>query len=70
MVIFRKNLLIIEHPLHIMDLAAEVFCTSSDDTPKGAVMLQELSLVCSILLRDGCDLMDVAGRQQQEKLSI
>ncbi|WP_260620630.1 hypothetical protein [Pseudomonas protegens] len=26
-----------------------------DDALKGAVVLQELSLVCSILLRDGCD---------------
>ncbi|MBP5100649.1 hypothetical protein HUS93_32600, partial [Pseudomonas protegens] len=41
----------------------------SDDAPKGAVVLQELSLVCSILLRDGCDLMDVAGRRMQGQLS-
>lgn len=40
-----------------------------DDAPKGAVVLQELSLVCSILLRDGCDLMDVAGRRMQGQLS-
>lgn len=41
----------------------------SDDAPKGTVVLQELSLVCSILLRDGCDLMDVAGRRMQGQLS-
>ncbi|SFQ22976.1 hypothetical protein SAMN03159489_02865 [Pseudomonas sp. NFPP07] len=34
------------------------------------VLLQELTLVCSIMLRDGCDLMDVAGRKLQERLSI
>jgi len=34
------------------------------------VLLQELTLVCSIMLRDGCDLMDVAGRQLQERLAI
>ncbi|WP_080963014.1 hypothetical protein [Pseudomonas fluorescens] len=39
-----------------------------DDAPKGAVVLQELSLVCSILLSDGCDLMDVAGRRMQGQL--
>ncbi|MGY1446340.1 hypothetical protein ACW582_03965 [Pseudomonas chlororaphis] len=33
------------------------------------VLLQELTLVCSIVLRDGCDLMDVAGRRLQEQLS-
>ncbi|MGY1446343.1 hypothetical protein ACW582_03980 [Pseudomonas chlororaphis] len=32
-------------------------------------LLQELTLVCSIMLRDGCDLMDVTGRRLQEKLS-
>lgn len=42
---------------------------ASDDAPKGVVVLQELSLVCSILLRDGCDLMDVAGRRMQGQLS-
>ncbi|WP_047284401.1 MULTISPECIES: hypothetical protein [Pseudomonas] len=41
----------------------------SEEAPKGAVVLQELSVVCSILLRDGCDLLDVAGRRLQEKLS-
>ncbi|BAQ79497.1 hypothetical protein [Pseudomonas sp. St29] len=46
----------------------ENFATS-DDAPKGAVVLQELSLVCSILLRDGCDFMDVAGRRMQGQLS-
>lgn len=46
----------------------ENFATS-DDAPKDAVVLQELSLVCSILLRDGCDLMDVAGRRMQGQLS-
>ncbi|AZD93769.1 MULTISPECIES: hypothetical protein [Pseudomonas] len=30
------------------------------------VVLQELALVCTILLRDGCDLMDVTGRRLQE----
>ncbi|AZC51880.1 MULTISPECIES: hypothetical protein [Pseudomonas] len=33
------------------------------------VVLQELTLVCTILLRDGCDLMDVAGRKLQEQLT-
>ncbi|MEY9333304.1 hypothetical protein ABH911_003615 [Pseudomonas protegens] len=42
--------------------------TVSDDTPRGAVVLQELSLVCSILLRDGCDLMDVTTRRMQEQV--
>ncbi|MCS4260708.1 MULTISPECIES: hypothetical protein [Pseudomonas] len=41
----------------------------SDDAPRGAAVLQELSLACSILLRDGCDLMDVAGRWMQDQLS-
>ncbi|MFJ3116929.1 hypothetical protein ACIPI6_10340 [Pseudomonas protegens] len=40
----------------------------SDDTPRGAVVLQELSLVCSILLRDGCDLIDVTTRRMQEQV--
>jgi len=40
--------------------------TASDDTPRDVVVLQELSLVCNILLRDGCDLMDVTTRQMQE----
>ncbi|MGZ0703630.1 hypothetical protein [Pseudomonas piscis] len=39
-----------------------------DDVPKGSVVLQELSLVCSILLRDGCDLMDVTTRRMQEQV--
>lgn len=30
------------------------------------VVLQELTLVCTILLRDGCDLLDVTGRKLQE----
>ncbi|AZD08260.1 hypothetical protein C4K26_2857 [Pseudomonas chlororaphis] len=34
------------------------------------VLLQELMLVCSVMLRDGCDLLDVAGRRLQERLSI
>ncbi|MCO7608960.1 MULTISPECIES: hypothetical protein [Pseudomonas] len=34
----------------------------SDDAPKGAVVLQELSLVCRILLRGGYDLMDFTTR--------
>ncbi|WP_053268462.1 hypothetical protein [Pseudomonas chlororaphis] len=34
------------------------------------VVLQELALVCTILLRDGCDLMDVTRRQLQERLSV
>ena len=41
----------------------------SDEAPEGAVVLQELSLVCSILLRDGCDLMDLAGRLMQDQLA-
>ncbi|MGZ0786978.1 hypothetical protein DNK59_15850 [Pseudomonas sp. TKO26] len=40
----------------------------SDEEPKGAVVLQELALVCSILLRDGCDLMDVTTRRMQEQV--
>lgn len=40
----------------------------SDDAPKGAVVLQELSLVCCILLRDGCDLIDVTTRRMQEQV--
>ncbi|QQZ42330.1 hypothetical protein IF690_01975 [Pseudomonas sp. SK3(2021)] len=32
------------------------------------VVLQELTLVCTILLRDGCDLLDVTGRKLQEQL--
>ncbi|MFJ2384866.1 hypothetical protein [Pseudomonas protegens] len=40
----------------------------SDDTPRGAVVLQELSQVCSILLRDGCDLIDVTTRRMQEQV--
>ncbi|MDC7813879.1 MULTISPECIES: hypothetical protein [Pseudomonas] len=40
----------------------------SDEAPKGTVVLQELSLVCSILLRDGCDLMDVTTRRMQEQV--
>jgi len=31
------------------------------------VILQELILVCTILLRDGCDLMDVTGRRLQKQ---
>lgn len=34
------------------------------------VLLQELTLVCSIMLRDGCDLMDVAGRKLQERILV
>ncbi|MGY1446350.1 hypothetical protein ACW582_04020 [Pseudomonas chlororaphis] len=30
------------------------------------VVLQELTLACTILLRDGCDLLDVTGRKLQE----
>ncbi|MFJ7141919.1 hypothetical protein [Pseudomonas protegens] len=41
----------------------------SDEAPKGAVVLQELSPVCSILLRDGCDLMVMAGRLMQGQLA-
>lgn len=33
-----------------------------------SVILQELTLVCTILLRDGCDLLDVTGRKLQEQL--
>ncbi|QTT90333.1 hypothetical protein [Pseudomonas chlororaphis] len=33
------------------------------------VVLQELTLVCTILLRDGCDLLDVTGRKLQEQIS-
>ncbi|MGE7955224.1 hypothetical protein ACQKQA_01280 [Pseudomonas sp. NPDC089530] len=34
------------------------------------VLLQELTLVCSIMLRDGCDLLNVAGRKLQERILI
>ncbi|MGE7956729.1 hypothetical protein ACQKQA_09025 [Pseudomonas sp. NPDC089530] len=40
------------------------------DAPRHEPVLQELTLVCSIMLRDGCDLMDVAGRKLQERLSV
>jgi len=40
------------------------------DGPRHEALLHELTLVCSIMLRDGCDLMDVAGRKLQERLSI
>ncbi|MCB2250282.1 hypothetical protein KTQ74_00145 [Pseudomonas chlororaphis] len=33
------------------------------------VVLQELTLVCTILLRDGCDLLDVTGRKLREQIS-
>ncbi|AUG39758.1 MULTISPECIES: hypothetical protein [Pseudomonas] len=33
------------------------------------MVLQELTLVCTILLRDGCDLLDVTGRKLQEQIS-
>ncbi|WP_047284417.1 MULTISPECIES: hypothetical protein [Pseudomonas] len=42
--------------------------TASDDTPRDVVVLQELSLVCNILLRDGCDLMDVTTRRMLEQV--
>lgn len=42
--------------------------TASDDTPREVVVLQELSLVCNILLRDGCDLMDVTTRRMLEQV--
>ncbi|WP_025132480.1 hypothetical protein [Pseudomonas sp. PH1b] len=40
----------------------------SDKALKGAVVLLELSLVFSILLRDGCDFMDVTTRRMQEQV--
>jgi len=33
------------------------------------VLLQELTLVCSILLRDGCDLLDVTSRRLQPQMT-
>lgn len=39
-----------------------------DDAPKGAMVLQELALVCSTLLHDGCDLMDVTTKRMQEQV--
>ncbi|PYY87017.1 hypothetical protein DNK59_10790 [Pseudomonas sp. TKO26] len=33
------------------------------DIPGDAVVLQELALICAIPLRDGCDVLDVLGRQ-------
>ncbi|AZD49570.1 hypothetical protein [Pseudomonas chlororaphis] len=33
------------------------------------VVLQELALACTILLRDGCDLLDITGRRLQEQIS-
>ncbi|AUG42036.1 hypothetical protein CXP47_19860 [Pseudomonas chlororaphis] len=41
-----------------------------ENNGSNAVVLQELTLICTILLRDGCDLMDVAGRKLQERLSV
>ncbi|WP_421547776.1 hypothetical protein [Pseudomonas sp. QD4] len=34
------------------------------------VVLQELTLACTILLRDGCDLLDVTTRRLQEQLTL
>ena len=42
----------------------------ADEAPKCAVVLQELSLVYSILLCDGYDLMDVTGQRMQSRLSV
>ncbi|MGC5700180.1 hypothetical protein J4P02_08230 [Pseudomonas sp. NFXW11] len=56
------------HRIRAATQLLENFATS-DEEPKGTVVLQELALVCSILLRDGCDLMDVAGRRMQGQLS-
>lgn len=39
----------------------------SVQSPKAEVVLQKLSLVCCILLRDGCDLLDVTTRRLQEQ---
>ncbi len=34
------------------------------------VVLQELTLACSILLRDGCDLLDVTSRRLQPQAEL
>ncbi len=34
------------------------------------VVLQELTLVCRILLRDGCDLLDVTSRRLQPQAEL
>ncbi|QQZ43560.1 hypothetical protein IF690_08465 [Pseudomonas sp. SK3(2021)] len=40
----------------------------AESSHRESVVLQELTLVCTILLRDGCDLLDVTGRKLQEQL--
>jgi len=42
----------------------------SDESRCDPVALQELSAACTILLRDGCDLLDVVGRQLQKQLLV
>ena len=47
----------------------ENFAAPNEPCPP-PVVLQELSLVCTILLRDGCDLLDVTTRRLQEQLTL
>ncbi|AIS15691.1 hypothetical protein JM49_29595 [Pseudomonas chlororaphis subsp. aurantiaca] len=42
--------------------------TGPEQTDSSSLAPQELVLVCAILLRDGCDLLDVTGRKLQEQL--
>lgn len=41
---------------------------TSDEGRHNSIALQEMTLACTILLRDGCDLLDVVGRQLQKQL--
>lgn len=43
---------------------------TSDEVCHNPIVLQEMTLACAILLRDGCDLLDVVGRKLQKQLSI
>lgn len=43
---------------------------AADTLRSEPVVLQELTLVCSILLRDGCDLLDVTSRRLQPQAEL